>query len=91
MPDKKLTVRLRSDHAAFLVANLARMAQHTRDAMKPPSLPKERRDALYSRAILLEYIDDAIRGALAEADPVINAQAILDISHQDFLECRSNS
>ena len=69
MPEDMITVRLRRDHATFLDENLTRMAEHTRDAMKSPCLPKERRNALYSRAILLEYIDDAIRDALAEVSP----------------------
>ena len=75
MSDEMVTVRLRRDHATFLEANLARMAGHTRDAMKPPCLTKERRDALYNRAILLEHLDDAIRGALAEADVERDARA----------------
>ena len=68
MSDEMVTVRLRRDHAKFLEANLTRMAEHTRDAMKPPRLTKERRDALYNRAILPEHIDDAICGAHAEGD-----------------------
>jgi hypothetical protein len=71
MPEDMITVRLRRDHAAFLNENLIRMAEHTRDAMKAPCLPKERRNALYNRAILLEYLDDAIRDALAEIAPAM--------------------
>ena len=67
MPEDMITVRLRRDHATFLDENLTRMAERTRDVMSSPCLPKERRNALYSRAILLEYVDDAIRAALAES------------------------
>ena len=45
MPEDIITVRLRRDHATFLDENLTRMAEHTRDTMKSPCLPKERRNA----------------------------------------------
>ena len=85
MSEDTITVRLRRDHATFLNQNLTRMAEHTRDAMKSPSLPKERRNALYSRAILLEYIDDAIRDALTEV-----ARAMLGNSASVLVEGRES-
>ena len=77
MLEDMITVRLRRDHATFLNENLTRMAEHTRDAMKSPCLPRERRNALYSRAILLEYIDDAIRDALTETAMLGNSASLL--------------
>ena len=82
MPEDMITIRLRRDHAAFLDENLTRMAEHTRDAMKSPCLPRERRNALYSRAILLEYVDDAIRAALAE---VAAADALARHDEDDYV------
>jgi hypothetical protein len=69
MSDEIITVRLRRDHATFLEANLALMAERTRAAMKCAVLPEERRSGLYQRAILLEHLDDAVRVALLSETP----------------------
>jgi hypothetical protein len=64
MSNEIVTVRLRRDHAQFLEANLALMADRTRAAMRSGALREERRAGLYQRAILLEHLDDALRMAL---------------------------
>ena len=69
MSDEIITIRLRRDHATFLEANLALMADRTRAAMKSADLPGERRSGLYQRAILLEHLDDAVRVALLSDAP----------------------
>ncbi len=66
MPNELITVRLRRDHAMFLEANLALMADRTRTAMTPPGLPNERRAGLYKRALLLERLNDAVHAALLD-------------------------
>jgi hypothetical protein len=73
MPDDRIAVRLRRDHAKFLEANLTLLAEQTRVAMMPTDLPTERRASLYRRAVLLEHIEDAVRGALLRGDePPVN-------------------
>jgi hypothetical protein len=69
MPNEIITVRLRRDHAIFLEANLALLAERTRAAMTAANLPEERRSGLYQRAILLEHIEDAVRGAMVDEAP----------------------
>jgi hypothetical protein len=66
MSNDVITVRLPQKHAAFLQANLASLATTTRQAMTRPGLQSERRTALGSRALLLESIEDAVRGAMLE-------------------------
>jgi hypothetical protein len=66
MSDDVITVRLPQKHAAFLQANLALLATATRQAMTRPWLKAERRTALGSRALLLDSIEDAVRGAMLE-------------------------
>jgi hypothetical protein len=66
MSNDIITVRLPQNHAAFLQANLALLANTTRQAMTRPGLAADRRTALGSRATLLETIEDAVRGALVE-------------------------
>ena len=63
MTNDIITVRMPQKHAAFLQANLALLANTTRQAMTQPGLVAERRTALGSRASLLETIEDAVRGA----------------------------
>jgi hypothetical protein len=74
MADDRIAVRLRRDHAKFLEANLTILAEQTRVAMMPPDLSKEQRARLYRRAVLLEHIEDAVRGALLRGDkPPVNS------------------
>jgi hypothetical protein len=66
MSDGTITVRISQKHATFLQANLSALATATRQAMTRPGLEAARRSALGGRAVLLETIEDAIRGALVE-------------------------
>jgi hypothetical protein len=66
MSDNVITVRISQKHASFLQANLAALATATRQAMTQPGLELGRRSALGTRAVLLENIEDAVRGALVE-------------------------
>jgi hypothetical protein len=66
MSDGIITVRISHKHAAFLQANLSALATATRQAMTQPGLEAGRRSALGGRAVLLETIEDAVRGALVE-------------------------
>ncbi|HEY4043512.1 MAG TPA: hypothetical protein VGM32_16925 [Rhodopila sp.] len=66
MSDDVITVRLPRGHAAFLQASLALLATTTRQAMTRPGLKAERHMTLRSRVLLLESIDDAVRGAMLE-------------------------
>jgi hypothetical protein len=66
MSDGIITVRITQKHATFLQANLAALASATRQAMTRPGLEAARRTTLGSRAVLLETIEDAVRGALVE-------------------------
>jgi hypothetical protein len=66
MSDGTITVRISQKHATFLQANLAALATATRQAMTRPGLEAGRRTTLGSRAVLLETIEDAVRGALVE-------------------------
>jgi hypothetical protein len=66
MSDNVVTVRLSRSQAAFLQANLSKLAALTRQAMARPGLDTERHMALGSRAIVLEYTEDAVRSALLE-------------------------
>jgi hypothetical protein len=61
-----VVIRLSQKHAAFLQANLSMLATTTRQAMTKPGLESERRTALASRAVLLETIEDSVRGAMVE-------------------------
>jgi hypothetical protein len=73
VPNDRIAVRLRRDHAKFLEANLTLLAEQTRMAMMPTDLSKERRATFYQRAVLLEHIEDAVRGALLRGDePTVN-------------------
>jgi hypothetical protein len=66
MSDGIINVRITEKNAAFLQANLSALATATRQAMTRPGLEAARRSALGSRAVLLETIEDAVRGALVE-------------------------
>jgi hypothetical protein len=66
MSDGTITVRISQKHATFLQANLSALATATRQAMTRPGLEAARRSALGGRAVLLETIEDAVRGALVE-------------------------
>jgi hypothetical protein len=66
MSDGIITVRISQKHATFLQANLAALATATRQAMTQHGLEAARRTTLGSRAVLLETIEDAVRGALVE-------------------------
>jgi hypothetical protein len=66
MSDGTITVRISQKNAAFLQANLSALATATRQAMTRPGLELARRSALGTRAVLLETIEDAVRGALVE-------------------------
>lgn len=66
MSDGIITVRISQKHATFLQVNLAALATATRQAMTRPGLEAARRTTLGSRAVLLETIEDAVRGALVE-------------------------
>jgi hypothetical protein len=66
MSDGVVVLRLSQKQATFLQANLALLATTTRQAMNRPGLESERRTALGSRAVLLETIEDSVRGAMLE-------------------------
>lgn len=67
MNDEIVLVRLSRNQASFLQANLSLLASSTRQAMTRPGIEMERRQALVSRAAVLEKIEDTVLSAMLDA------------------------
>jgi hypothetical protein len=64
--DDIVLIRLSRTQASFLQANLSLLASSTRQAMARPGINMERRQALVSRAAVLERIEDTVQSAMLD-------------------------